>query len=91
MKAFPLAVAEWTLESLTLADDDASAKYCSVAYVFHGGVSFGVASVPVSPCGYPTTLVFDYNVNNTINISFSFACLVLLARAHVMKGHKGPT
>jgi len=35
VKAFPLAVAEWTLESLALADDDASAKYCSVAYVFH--------------------------------------------------------
>ena len=42
MKTFPLAVAEWTLESLTLADDDASAKYCAVAYVFHGVALLGL-------------------------------------------------
>lgn len=44
--ALALAVAKWALESLALADDDASAKYCSVAYVFHDGVSFGVALGP---------------------------------------------
>ena len=43
MEAFPLAVAERTLCDLALADDDASAKYCSVAYVFHNSALLGLS------------------------------------------------
>ena len=42
MKAFPLAVAEWTLESLTLANDDATTEQCFVCYVFHGVALLGL-------------------------------------------------
>lgn len=42
----PLTVAKWSLEGLTLTNDDATTKQCAIVYVFHDGVSFGVALGP---------------------------------------------
>ena len=41
VKAFPLAVAEWALKGLALADDDATTEQCFVCYVFHNSALRG--------------------------------------------------
>ena len=42
VEACPLTVAEWALEGLTLADDDAAAEQCFVCYVLHGVTLLGL-------------------------------------------------